>query len=157
MDYSKAVKKLKKSLGLSDKELGKMLGVSSNSVWHWTSGRTTPTGAKKITVDQELLKNKIVSQEELNSNGAAEPKKEPTKRGRKPGKKVGKKSGKPSVKTTVAAVSADRNLLKTFYTQLAAEKKIKSFQMEIQGINKKHVKDLSPEQWAEIMTLFSDL
>lgn len=26
MDYSKAVKKLKKSLGLSDKELGKMLG-----------------------------------------------------------------------------------------------------------------------------------
>lgn len=150
INYSKAIKKLKKNLSLSDKQLGEMLGVSSNSVYLWMIGRTSPRGGNKSKVDQELLKNNIVSQEDL-----AEPGSDATPPVRN--KRTEKRGRRSSGMSTVAKVaSADRNLLKTYYTQLAAEKKIKSFHLEIQGINKKHVRDLKPEQWAEIMTLLED-
>jgi|GEM_PF-4519016 len=146
IDYSKAIKKLKKTLDLSDSDLGKLLGVSGNAVWHWTSGRTSPRGSNKAVIDKELVKNNLATQEELNGNGTetAQPKK---KKASEPPAKRGRKS---------AAAAADRNLLKTYYTQLAAEKKINSFHLELQGINRKHVKDLPPEVWAEIMTIIED-
>lgn len=131
VNYSKAVKQLKKKLKLSDDKLGEQLGLSGNSVWNWTSARTTPRGDNKVKLDKLLLDNGI----------AVDGESKPVKR--------------RHIKQ-VNAVAADKNLLKTYYTQLALEKKIPSFRVEIQGINKTHVRELPPEKWAEIMTLLED-
>lgn len=143
INYSKAIKQLKKTLGMGDDALAKKLGVSGNAVWNWTAGKSKPSGKNRNLVNAELLSNNIIAEADIDGTEES-----------KPAKKQRASRRKRTVRES--AVTADKNLLKTYYAQLAAEKKISKFRVEIMGINKKHVKDIPPDVWAEIMTLIED-
>jgi len=41
---------LRKKLGLSAAEMGKLLGVSAQSVYHWESGKTKPRASQLVAI-----------------------------------------------------------------------------------------------------------
>lgn len=165
VNFSQAIKTLKTERKMTDKDLAKQLDVSVNSIYNWSRGITSPTGNRRERLLEEMKrlsqgsKNSSVAS---NGNGKQEdigktklrnsPKKYQSKKlSRTPRKARKLKENEPP------AAVVDKNLLKTYYTQLAAEKKKRTFHIEIEGLKKTHSKEITAEQWAELMTMIEEI
>ncbi|MGE5458731.1 MAG: helix-turn-helix domain-containing protein [Methanococcaceae archaeon] len=161
IDYPQAIKALKNELQMTDAALAKHLGASVASLYNWAKGTTAPSGGHKTRLEDELRKYDLIPgdmQEEVETPQPKATRKRARKTSTAQGKSRAKKGAaknKPAAKE--AAVSADKNLLKTYYVQMAAENKISKFHLELDGVSKKHSKDITPEMWADIMVMLEEI
>ena len=66
MDYSKAIKKLREHMIISQNELAVILGVSFSSVNRWENGKHEPTIKVKRKLNELFIKNNIKGDDESN-------------------------------------------------------------------------------------------
>lgn len=66
MDYSKAIKKLRENMIISQNELAVILGVSFSSVNRWENGKHEPTIKVKRKLNELFIKNNIKGDDESN-------------------------------------------------------------------------------------------
>jgi DNA-binding XRE family transcriptional regulator len=66
MDYSKAIKKLRDQMIISQNELAVILGVSFSSVNRWENGKHEPTIKVKRKLNELFIKNNIKGDDESN-------------------------------------------------------------------------------------------
>lgn len=84
------IRKLRKRLGLSQAQLGTLVGVSTLSVGLWENGKTSPRGANRTALVALRKLGKRDVRKILDQKAAPKPK----KRGRKPKGKPAKKAGR---------------------------------------------------------------